>query len=452
MMDDIGPFENGTSVARRNASVILKDTDRPIRAIVEFRDEAEILVTPRDVPKWTEDSNGRVISLDVASDGLSAIVVPHGVGETNLTVTTLDDHGTSVQLKDVVKIVAGEPTHGIIHWTLGGLQEGHSDSEPLRSSDLWVLPQPDPSQDELATGVQLPAGEPSSSESSLLSRTTHKVALLRRRRHRHRLRVALIVVLLLIVSGVGYVSVSYVFRSHPGAKSLNSALSAYRGGKDTARSNFRYEPPAQGVYALKGQGSERISFPPNSQSDGAVMPASVTYIAHGCWRWHLDYNTAHWEEYDFCPSDNQLVQTGYRNFQSWDFGTLTIKNLASFTCPSDTVVMAENPLAGQMLRWTCSGTNTSVSGKTTETVATPVVGTVALLIGKTTVKAVHEVQKLTLNGVQKGTAVENWWFSAATGLPLRVERHITILTASPLGTITYNEDGSWQMASVTPRT
>jgi hypothetical protein len=315
-----------------------------------------------------------------------------------------------------------------------------------------VLPQPVPSQDGFAIAINPEAQGPGSSESPPFRRSTHKSALRRSNRHHRRLLLAFIVILLLIVSSVGYVTLSYVFRSHPGAKSLSSAISTYRRGQDTTRSDLRYEPPAQGIYALKGQGSERISFPPNSQNDGAVMPASVTYTAHGCWSWHLDYNTAHWDEYDFCPSGNQLLQTGYRNFQSWDFGTLTVKNLASFTCPSDAVVLAENPMAAQKLGWTCSGTNTSVSGRTTERVVTPVVGTATLLIGKAKVKAVHEVEMITLSGVQKGTVVENWWFSATNGLPLRVERHITILTASPLGTITYNEDGSWQMASLTPRT
>jgi hypothetical protein len=33
-----------------------------------------------------------------------------------------------------------------------------------------------------------------------------------------------------------------------------------------------------------------------------------------------------------------------------------------------------------------------------------------------------------------------------------MERHITILSGSPLGTITYDETGSWQMTSLQPRT
>jgi hypothetical protein len=258
---------------------------------------------------------------------------------------------------------------------------------------------------------------------------------------------------LVVIGGFGFVVLRYALRSHPGAKSINSAVKGFKGeGRDTTNTNLRYQPPPEGVYELKGQGSERISFPPNTQSDGAVMPASVTYLADGCWRWHLDYNVAHWEEYDFCPGARQLFQVGYRNYQFWNFGTVTVKNLARFTCPSDSAVLPDNPVSGQILRWTCTGTNSAVQGKTTEKVASRVVGTGTLLIGKVALKAVHEVQKTTLSGVQKGTAVENWWFSATSGMPLRVERQITILTASPIGTITYNESGSWQMTSLHPRT
>lgn len=271
-------------------------------------------------------------------------------------------------------------------------------------------------------------------------------------RARRQLVVVLSVVMLLVLSGVGYVWFSYVFRSHPGAQSLHSVESSFKaGGRDPTAANLRYEPPAEGVYALEGQGSERISFPPNAMSDGAVMPASVTYLSDGCWRWHLDYNTAHWEEYDFCPGLNQQFQPGFRNFQSWDFGTLTVTNLASFSCPSDTVVLPDNPTSGQTLSWTCTGTNSSIKGKTLAKTASRIVGTQSLSIGKTTVRAVEEVQRTTLSGGQNGTVVETWWFSATSGLPLRIQRQIKILTASPLGTITYAESGSWQMTSLTPR-
>ena len=272
------------------------------------------------------------------------------------------------------------------------------------------------------------------------------------RRH-HRVRFVVLGVVALVLVGMGYLFLSYEFQAVPGAKSIHSAVDAFRGGKATTNTNVHYQPPPQGVYELRGRGGETISFPPNSQSDGAVMPASVTYVANGCWRWHLDYNVAHWEEYDFCPSANQLVQAGNRNFQSWSFGTFKITNLATFTCPSNAIVLPDNPGEGKTVTWTCQGKNSAMKGKTMAQDSARVVGTTTLSIGNTqAVPAVREVQKTTLSGGQRGTVVETWWFSARSGLPLRVERQIKILTASPIGSITYNESGAWQMASLTPRT
>ena len=66
--------------------------------------------------------------------------------------------------------------------------------------------------------------------------------------------------------------------------------------------------------------------------------------------------------------------------------------------------------------------------------------------------AVHEVQQIALTGSQSGSVVEDWWLAADTGLPLRVDRRISIGTKSPVGTITYTENGSWQMSTLTAET
>ncbi len=275
----------------------------------------------------------------------------------------------------------------------------------------------------------------------------------RRRAIRHRVVLVLVVVVGLVLAVVLYVGLSYEFRSIPGAKSVHSAVSAFRGGHATTGGGLKYPPPAQGVYELNGQGSEHISFPPNSQHDGSVMPASVTYLPGGCWRWHLDYNVAHWEEYDFCPSATHLTQPANRNSQSWDFGTLSITNVATFSCPAGAVVLPESPNAGNGAEWTCEGTSTAVQGTTTAHVVMRVIGTAPFAVGKhQKVPAVDEVQTTTLTGAQTGTVVESWWFSAMSGLPVRVDRQIRIATASPLGQITYTESGSWRMTSLTPHT
>jgi len=272
-------------------------------------------------------------------------------------------------------------------------------------------------------------------------------------RRRHPWRIVFVTAAVIALGGIGFVVVRYVFREHPGPESLNAAVKAFKGRETiTSDRNLRYDPPAEGVYVLHGQGTERIAFPPNSQRDGAVMPASVTYLANGCWRWHLDYNVAHWEEYDFCPHATQLLLAGNRNSQSWDFGTLKTNNLAQFRCPPASVVIPGDPRPGQTLRYSCTGTNTAVSGRSVAATTVHIVGLDILRIREMVVPTVHELQQVTLTGGQRGTVREDWWFTVDSGLPVRVERHITILSSSPIGTITYHEAGSWQMTSLKPRT
>ena len=74
--------------------------------------------------------------------------------------------------------------------------------------------------------------------------------------------------------------------------------------------------PPEGVYEYAGEGSERISFPPVSQQDGAVIPGTVTHGADGCWVFRLDYNAAHWQDWRYCPSGGVIADTGGRTHQT----------------------------------------------------------------------------------------------------------------------------------------
>ena len=164
---------------------------------------------------------------------------------------------------------------------------------------------------------------------------------------RARWRIVVATAVVIVLGAAGFVVIRYVFREHPGPKSLHAAVKAFQGKEPTPTSSgtLRNDLPAEGVYPLNGQGTERISFPPNSQRDGAVMPVTITYLADGCWRWHIDYNVAHWEEYDFCPRGGRLLLAGNRDSQSWDFGDIKVNNLGRFTCPSGSVVLPQRPQA-----------------------------------------------------------------------------------------------------------
>lgn len=261
--------------------------------------------------------------------------------------------------------------------------------------------------------------------------------------------VGAVMALVLGASAVG--AIRYATRSHPGAKSVNSALNNYR-HTDAPPSDPYYGEPAAGVYSLHGHGTEQISFPPNSQRDSAVMPATVTHLPGGCWRLHIDYNTAHAEEFVFCPTPAGLGQPTNVNIQHWDYGAFHVSNTSTLSCPSGTVVLAATPAAGQTLTWTCPETNTSIAGESHSTTDATIVGVGRVQVGSTNVMAAHELQQTTVSGVQTGTVTENWWFDVATGLPVRVDRQILVHTASPIGAITYTESGAWELASLTPHT
>ena len=251
---------------------------------------------------------------------------------------------------------------------------------------------------------------------------------------------------------VAFFASAYVFRTHPGAKSISSVVHGFHKGTSSAPlGHLRYPPPAAGVYQLEGHGSEQISFPPNSQADGATMPATVTYQAGSCWQWHVYYNVAHWEQYQFCSNASRLWTMSEGNGQSWDFGAVQISNVARLTCTPGTGVLPPEPAPGLRLHWTCTGVNSATSGRNTQTILARVVSVGNLTVGHVKVRAVHEVQRTTVTGAQTGTAVENWWYSASSGLPLRMQRVISIHSPSPVGTVTYTETGSWTMTSLKHR-
>jgi len=87
-------------------------------------------------------------------------------------------------------------------------------------------------------------------------------------------RVLLLVgALVLIVVGIcAYLFAAYQLRTHPGAKSVGSALHSFRDSGPTTRvPGSSYAFPQAGVYTMRGTGLERISFPPNSQQDGLQL-------------------------------------------------------------------------------------------------------------------------------------------------------------------------------------
>lgn len=209
--------------------------------------------------------------------------------------------------------------------------------------------------------------------------------------------------------------------------------------------------PAEGVYRYTGSGSEALSIPPKSQAEGPDMPATVLHRAHGCWTFRIDYSTNHWQDWRYCARDGQLIEEGGSTFQRWDFVVSTIENTSTFPCDPPNVALRSDMAPGETWPQSCGGTNTSVSGSTVSSGEIRFVGVEPFDVGGTQVDAFHFVQHRTLTGAQHGEANSELWF-APNGLPLRNQRHIVVDTDSPIGAITYTEDGTFTLTSLEPTT
>ena len=82
---------------------------------------------------------------------------------------------------------------------------------------------------------------------------------------------------------------------------------------------------------------------------------------------------------------------------------------------------------------------------------TAVVGVETVLVGGREASTVHQRRTQRVSGGQVGTITEDWWFEIETGLPVRSSRSYRLAVSSPIGTLDYREDGSWTLASLTPR-
>jgi hypothetical protein len=256
--------------------------------------------------------------------------------------------------------------------------------------------------------------------------------------------VAVVVVLVAVVVG------SYVFRPQPGARSIRSAVKSFQATTTTVPTPKRFALPPAGVYRASGSGFEQIAVPPDTIHDSAVMPVSVTYLADGCWRWHLDYNTAHWHEYDFCPEDGRLLLEAQRNSLTLNLGLTSVSNLATFTCNPPSPIVVESPRPGEVFAHSCTGTNTAVSGTSTAAGPVTIVGVRTVKVGTQAVQAIEMTREQTIVGGQSGTLDETWWFATSTGMPLEESRVYHLSTKSPVGSIAYTEIGRWHLDSMVP--
>jgi hypothetical protein len=208
--------------------------------------------------------------------------------------------------------------------------------------------------------------------------------------------------------------------------------------------------PAAGIYQYRGEGTEKLDKPPRSQSQGPGIPGTVTHLGGRCWKFRVDYNTNHWQSWDYCSTGKGLTEQGGSFFQRLDLVITKVETSSTYTCdpPADTIRAAQR--VGDQWKQNCHGTSTTASGEVIAAGPYRYLGQEDLDIGGKRVKALHYQWSRTLTGGQNGTEAGDFWFDAETGLPLRNRRVVTVHSDSPIGRVTYDERGSFVLVSMTP--
>lgn len=266
-----------------------------------------------------------------------------------------------------------------------------------------------------------------------------------------------------VIVGFGVTMILFLTREDPDPMPVEDVIAAFRSTttsstttsaprpeRSTTTSSVALLRPPEGVYVMEGEGGEAISFPPVSQDDGETMPATITHDPDGCWTFTLFYNEAHWQDWQLCPDGDDLVEMGGHTFQRWDFGVTTVENLSTFVCDPPALFLVRDADEGSTRSRSCDGTNDRVDGTTRSAGTLTFVGVEALLIGEESLDALHVRRDNVLSGAQTGGDVSDLWFSAIDGLPLRGEREAVVESDSPIGDVSYTEQGWWQLASTIP--
>jgi hypothetical protein len=212
-----------------------------------------------------------------------------------------------------------------------------------------------------------------------------------------------------------------------------------------------FGPPAGGVYLYRGDGTEKTSIPPLTEREGPSMPATVTADGEGCWRFRIDYNSHHWQDWRFCADPSGIVTTGGRTFARRDFGTFNVDNTSTFVAAEPDVLLWKGMRVGESRPGHSTGTSTAISGSTTSAGTTTYIGDEGIEVAGQTIQTRHLRLDRQLSGAQDGIETVDWWVDPSTMLPIRNERAISVRTKVGALTVSYSEIATYELTSLSPK-
>ncbi len=269
-------------------------------------------------------------------------------------------------------------------------------------------------------------------------------------KHRHHVvRWVVVGVVLALLATAG--TFAYLW-SHSGAHPVSSsmAIERFRQGGG-ARDSDPGAGPEPGVYAYRGTGTETISVPPKSQSEGPGIPGTVLRQGPGCFELRLDFSDFHWQSWDYCVRDGALVSPTRAGYYNWNFVAFHVDDTSTFDCATPVTVVPARIVPGTSSAVDCTGSNDHLSiGPVAMRGTSIVVRSAEIRVGTAAVAAVLVDEKVTFSGGQTGSNASETWFAVADGIPLRGTWHTVVSTPSPVGHSTLDARGTFELSSTTP--
>ena len=239
----------------------------------------------------------------------------------------------------------------------------------------------------------------------------------------------------------------------PTRPSIGQAVHRFRASSGHQTRTARLQPPP-GVYSYTGQGDERLSFLSTQQSQAGTLPGTVTRTANGCWSFSVQYNSFHRQAWRRCTVDGRLVELGNTTDQKFDFGPLSQTEHTEVVCTPPITLYDPATAPGHHEPIRCRGHSQTTKANATQLGRVTYIGPGTVTVAGTKVPTLHYSEDTKLSGGQHGTAHEEVWLAAEDGLPLREQRTIRVVSPAPapLNEVTYTEQGTWRLSSLTPRT
>lgn len=218
-----------------------------------------------------------------------------------------------------------------------------------------------------------------------------------------------------------------------------------------SRSDADFMRPAAGVYTYVGRGRERLALFGASQRWGARIPGTVTATTRSCWTFRVEYNDHHSQVLDFCARPTGLVVTGGQVAQRFEFRGFTVEDTNVFSCTPPGVTVDVTATVGSSWEYSCTSRAATRGLTSTFTDRYTFLGRRRLTVDGREVRAHAYRVERSLRGDQSGKERNELWFAAGTGLPVRVHRQADLESPTPLGAVRYSEQGTFELASATPR-